>query len=333
MLDNTLLSTVSSGPKSGLRLLLNVTQDEYCGYFWKDGGAGFSAYIHGQTSGGVFSNGNTLSLKPGTSYNIAVKPIEYLRTTESLGFCRSTAVLKNIGLQGDYLISACKLLCYIQFIHSKCNCYPLVVGHNVGMINRLFELNSSVCKVSEVQCFSKQTENFYYEYVQDMCPDCLPQCSETLYSQTVTTEVFPSNNMMETFHKNLNGSDAKTMKSNYIVLNVFFESMSLEKVVESQEYDFNDLMVSIGSNNNLFLGMSMISLFEPIYLALLCWYPSIFKTWKKYFKPSAKLLHKLYRKKVGVQKVKKRNIKISKVHPFQTEPAYRRRRSNFPLNG
>lgn len=298
LVNDKILTTGTFGPSKGLRILLNVNQKEACGWFWYRGGDGFTTYIHDQTDGGMFQASSEIFLQPGRSYSILLKPINYRRKTEHLGLCKSEMSIPNIGVNGNYLNSVCFLLCYIRYIYTKCYCLPVIVGNNAPMINKIFGLNSTICLIQNIQCFSSYTEKFLQIYQTGICTHCKPQCSETLYDTLISETIFPSDNLLQEFHRELrediNGTD---LRKNYLLINLYFESMNFETVTESQEFTFLDLLMYIGGNLCLFLGVSFIIAFEPAYQLLFIFFKLVEKIRKKYIR----FLKKRKRRKLSIK--------------------------------
>lgn len=77
------------GPSSGLRLLLNTNQVEYCGAGKKYRGAGYAAKVHSPEIQPRIGAEKMIRLRPGFHYNIVIKPTIFKRNIEHLKRCRS----------------------------------------------------------------------------------------------------------------------------------------------------------------------------------------------------------------------------------------------------
>jgi hypothetical protein len=59
----------------------------------------------------------------------------------------------------------------------------------------------------------------------------------------------------------------KALKS-FLVLNIYYDSLSYTRITESPQMDFIALLGSVGGNMGLFLGVSVFSLFEIVEVLL-----------------------------------------------------------------
>lgn len=269
--DN-ILNTTNFGPENGLQLLLNVRQDEYCGEF-RGGysGSGFNAFIHDQSEAGSVHQSATMLLKAGMVYNLMLQPITYLRKTEHLGKCQSKTKIANINLDGNYSESACKLLCQFQYIWDNCGCLLMVISENAKTISEILGVaadEKDICNIDKFACMNKFLD-IYMKNSINLCPHCIPQCSETIYQRYLSETKFPSNNLNTYFKRYLQIDNiTENFKNNYLVLNMYFGDMNGQTITESQIYTPLDLFISVSNGLGLFIGMSVISLFEPLYFLL-----------------------------------------------------------------
>lgn len=302
------LNSTKFGPPSGLRLLINVHINEYCGAFRYWQGVGFRAFIHDQTDDPIMKEANEVRMYPWKSYNIALEPIRYNRKTEFLGRCRSTMALPNTKITEPYVVGHCKMLCYIKYIITKCHCLPVFLENNIENINKLFATNHSTCSFVD-KCFGVEWLVFAQSTAQ-LCPECVPQCSMMVYEYTVSESIFPSIS-----HTKYIASDFQVRynKSNSFVINVYYSSSIRRTITEPQKFTMIDLMTFFGGNIGLFLGMSLISIFE-------LFYPIIISI-------HAEILQLLLFKNSSLTKDKRRNAVIPSI---QIEKLMKRRRKVKP---
>lgn len=288
-------------------MLLNVRQDEYCGLFKEalPEGAGFNAYLHEQASAGLDLSSQSISLQPGRSYDITVHSTNYIKQTEFLGYCKSTMEIESTGFKGPYSISICLALCYMELVARNCECLPIFFGSNFDVINKIFEANYTTCGSEKMICMGTYSEKFYKGDRFNLCRKCVSQCSETRFTSTTTEMAFPAKRGLKYFQDEYKLQKAVDVQKNLLVINIYFDNMFVENIKESQAFTFIDLTVYFGNNTLLFLGMSTMSLFEPIYIGLVFLYIFIQHTAKRIWY----LQHKhIFRKKWKRQQV----IKIEK---------------------
>lgn len=284
-------------------------------------GAGFRLFIHDQSESiGILSSTTDIYIQPGRSYNVAVKPVEFNRETESLGKCNKTVTVENFNEQADYLHSICITLCYVKFIVTKCHCIPVMFAEAVLNINKMFSTKWSVCRSTiDVLKFTNETVHFFHN-TPSICVECLRQCSEIVYYPSVSEASLLTGRNLKKWHQSLNVTDAKHVNKNYVLLNIYFESFLIVSVREYQQISFQDLWINLGNNIGLYLGMSFMSLFEPVFALLIVWHIFILH-W------CVKMFDVLRRSKVLRMRkhVSKQRIRIKKLRTGASKPVIIRR--------
>ena len=66
--------------------------------------------------------------------------------------------------------------------------------------------------------------------------------------------------------------DKTTAKDSFVLVKVFYDSLSLTLTTEAPQMDIVSLFASIGGNLGLFLGVSLFSLWEIIEVAIEIYY-------------------------------------------------------------
>ena len=103
-------------------------------------------------------------------------------------------------------------------------------------------------------------------YQHDAC-DCPVACSRTQYTTGISYSEFPAkyaaSDLAENISAQLNTTvNVSVFQENFLGINIYFETLSLEEQVTDNAYDIIALLSDIGGQLGLFLGASVISVFE-----------------------------------------------------------------------
>lgn len=299
--------TTGVGYNSGYKFLLNVNSDKYCVYkneTWY--GVGFHVTFHGRnmfpaecdTEGTVF-------VSPGYQYNIVLKPIHYIRKTSHLGKCVWHYPLYMFPKQ-DYVKKLCHVQCLMDQLWKICSCFATQFAPLQKAFGKHYGVNESRIPL----CWTEDKMECYTEYrakfsAENHCPQCKEHCDEMMYNYEVTAVKLSHNSFFLKDHlKKLNATSEKQFVENFLLLNIFFQSNSLNIIVDSQVFTLKDLFVYIGNNIGLFLGMSFISFYDFIHHFLIAVHVKIKKIMK------GKKMRFVRLREMKIMKNKKKNEKI-----------------------
>lgn len=273
MIDDKILNVF--GSKSGLRLLLNAVQNEHCDSGRKYEGAGFQATVHDpELMRPLFALASSFTLSPGFEFQVLIKPTVFRRKTESLGLCNST--IDVFTEKRAYFQSTCLQVCLAKHIFKHCRCYVLsnMKKHMMKYYYSTYGDSVSkipVCGSPNIGCMKIQEYRTYRaDNLKLNCPECLQPCFETKYNILVSQQTFPSNNMAGYLKTYFNKSDLTDVRKNYMLLNLYTESMTVLTVVEQQSYTITDFFVYVGFTIGLFLGMSFMSMGDLVHFFMFC---------------------------------------------------------------
>ena len=163
-------------------------------------------------------------------------------TTFSSGLgCRSGENYnQNLSFPGysSYSPSLCQSECFYRYIADRCNCSengtlytPIKSPYNQLQKCEMLDL------CCEVDAFSR---------VEDSC-DCPPKCETVVRTTTVSSS---------------------TSDDGFVNVNVFYETLILEKRETSDSYTVWSLISNIGGNTGLFLGLTLLSGVELVVLVV-----------------------------------------------------------------
>lgn len=255
-----------TGQSKGLKLLLNVNQQESCGYQGERPGAGFSVFVHDVQSETSFETQSSISLSPGFQYNIALQPIQYdLRNySEWLGKCTSSEY-NFLKPNSSYNQQSCFTSCFLLMVSRTCHCLPLQPHGFTAEVLR-YTGTSKKCSLLDFTDFICTTElyrKFYSANFYDMCPECKRKCLETKYDYKISSKKLslPSVRKLiaETVHTN------ESVLKNFILVSFHFETMSMITIKETQSVTLLNLFIYWSNIWCLFLGFTVITVPELLY--------------------------------------------------------------------
>ncbi|XP_059164382.1 degenerin unc-8-like [Physella acuta] len=228
-----------SGPSAGLELTLFLETSEYIPGITN--GKGLQLVVHEQ--GTVpFPEDEGIAINPGTQ--------------------------TLLGLR-----MACQRICEQQQIIDTCQCvdalHPqLIIYMNATNVQPCNNITQMVC-VTQVE--------FAYNASEDKC-GCASPCSESLYEKTISPRQWPSPSFASILVESIcqdrspeTCSGLRNMSDNellgeFVKLNIFFEDLNYEELSEQADYTSVNLLSDIGGTIGLWIGLSVLSLFELIHL-------------------------------------------------------------------
>lgn len=299
--------------------MLNAQKVEYCGYrkdIWY--GVGIEVALHDPNNLPFPIYDTSVKLQPGMQYNIALKSQKYKRNTQHLGKCINSYPMYLFPGAKGYVKQFCIFQCENELLWKHCGCLIIDLPPIVKSFAKWHGLNENEtnfrCSRDQIlNCTTKLQKIAFNEGVEKYCPQCKQPCEEDGFQFDITATAFPPNHLINYYSKMLNTSEKEIRDKNYIVLNVYFESSSVNVIIDSQKFDVRDLFIFIGNNVGLFLGMSFVSFFE-IFDVIIKKLADLVKIVKK--KKKAKKKVKKVKKKANKNKQRKlSNIRHVSVHP------------------
>lgn len=293
-------TTTKAGPQSGLRLLMNVAQPEYCGVDTQPYGAGFRFVAYNPSSRlPSLLLTPSVSLSPGFDYNIVMQPVTHNRKTEFLGRCISSFIIP-FDRDSVYNRLKCFDFCLTELVWKKCQCIGMWLdlttelaayfGKNISEVESCWGKNFDLGRLS---CLREQAYIYFYNDPNVLCPNCKIPCTETLYSSQISASKLNLRQVKEILaaDKISDGYDtSSSLENNLLHVNFYFNEMMEIIVTEDKKFTGDDLFTYIGGNLGLFLGMSTLTLFEIIFQAVFSIHIAVFskheaKTkWKRFLK-------------------------------------------------
>ena len=266
-----------TGKYNGLMLELFVGDDNDSRSLAMTSGA--HIFIHNDTITPNEFEG--ISLSVGTSTNIAIYKTYIDKMKSPYSECTVDLDDNNsydselfrfiIQSNNTYRRSDCFNLCYQRKLINECKCYdgsfPNLNSNTQPCITR----NQSFCQFMVYDSFTKKG---FQELCQNECP---LECYKTLYSYASSFTMYPSKpyanrlikdpNIISRF-SNQTELTHQRLRDNILALYVYFDSFEVMNIQESAQTDVPTLIAGIGGTLGLFLGISVLSLFEFVEITL-----------------------------------------------------------------
>ncbi|GMT10352.1 hypothetical protein PFISCL1PPCAC_1649, partial [Pristionchus fissidentatus] len=274
-----------AGPLYGLRLTLKAEQGKYLP--WVES-AGAVVAIHNKSElpypdvGGYYA-------PIGTASAFGVKYVATTRQPAPYGDCSTITQVKSKNYEGTYQVETCYRCCTQDEIIKQCGCYYPGLPYAQG------DAYSS-CFIEGANSTSYETTSRNLNCIDSVMTggfdilkacDCPQPCEVQTYATTATTAMWPSlgftpnecNEKKQDEKPRMEGMTGKNTtkcldwyKKNTLLIEVYYERMNYQVLSESPAYTFVSCLSEIAGQVGLFLGMSIISVFEFFTLLLLIFY-------------------------------------------------------------
>ncbi|XP_033116223.1 acid-sensing ion channel 4-like, partial [Anneissia japonica] len=162
------------------------------------------------------------------------------------GDCDKSVKLNNYEI---YTVAGCLLECRYKRIVEECDCRPI---RYPGDEPECSPLKTDVCGAGVLEKLKNGS------LAECECP--VP-CAYTSFSTSVTYADIPNLSVVNEIYK-LYGISATTFTKNYILLDVYYEELNLQVFKQTPAMTFSALLSDIGGQLGLFIGGSVITLFE-----------------------------------------------------------------------
>lgn len=256
------------GPNSGLQLLFDFQQKEYCGVQQENAyyGAGLNVLIYDPQYIASFELSSMISLHPGYVFDITMRPVKSILKTERIGHCRSEVV--SLFEYPVYHRHACFLSCTIEYAWRHCQCaFP---SFNIKSLSEHFggsnvKMPSCNDDLEKASCMKYVLTAYVNEGPNRFCPQCKRSCAERNYEYTISSKQFSQLTLNELVENYSIAHDVNDVKKNYALGNFYFQEMLETVIVEDFKVTALDLFIYVGGSLVLFIGISVVSLYEIVH--------------------------------------------------------------------
>ncbi|XP_028411227.1 acid-sensing ion channel 4-A-like isoform X2 [Dendronephthya gigantea] len=250
------LSTSKPGPSQGLSLRLNIQQEEYLKYVSDE--AGVRVILHDQ---GMmpFPYLEGFSVGPGTATSVGIQKTVISRVDRFKNHtCWELDELDEENIYRKFY----KITKYTQQ-----TCHNSCVGKTqlkeCGCAEYSYPSNTSACDVYNAttqQCLWDIQKRFNRDKLPCM-DECRLPCREEVIEKTISMSQWPSTAYQATYEKKMSFSS-----ESYLLLNIFYNALNYQRIEENFVYDEINLLADIGGQLGLWIGVSVITVFELIEL-------------------------------------------------------------------
>ncbi|KHN78989.1 FMRFamide-activated amiloride-sensitive sodium channel, partial [Toxocara canis] len=291
------------GPLYGLSVTLYVADKEYLARHSQ--GAGFKVEVH-PPEYVPFPEDKGFTISPGVMTSVGIKqmrisrmPLPYDGTdcgdlhgkidphgswkNASLYYKRYSRVLKYAGYPDpvNYTTQACVKSCYQRRLVDDCGCVDpsFVTREDIREFFPDENKRPSACDVvleSSLKCVRKSMGNTTTSGICEL--QCPQSCHEQGYVARITASLWPRASYYDRIKDSWKNQipsmetmlEAREARTNLAKLEVYFEELNYESVVESPAQDVWMLLSTIGGTLGLYVGMSFLTLGEFTELILKC---------------------------------------------------------------
>ncbi|BFF93018.1 sodium channel protein Nach [Drosophila madeirensis] len=267
----------------GLTVVLNSSHSDHFAPILKTDG--YIVLIHSADNYASVTSSNALEMFPGqreeTSLQIHARVVntdDSLRSFSPFGrhcfFDHEAQTISNEQqrlLKSTYSFPNCVTRCKIRSVIALCRCLPFQMP-----LELVENLDGVVfCTLRHVPCINQYqfkwcnvlTERHIIPGLEReieealYCPQCLPSCNDVLYG--VSLSALPIDNYLATLK--LDGNNQSEFDSDISVLRVYFGDQYAQYYIRLLNNAWFEVFSTIGNIMSIFVGFSMVAIFEILY--------------------------------------------------------------------
>ncbi|XP_070542967.1 amiloride-sensitive sodium channel subunit gamma-like [Ptychodera flava] len=258
-----IVHTSKPGPSTGLRLTLYIEQDEYLNGITENAGA--VVLVHPPDTV-PFPEEQGLELPPGFSASLGIRLSVIDRIGGKYSDCIKAGEMPLLYEGYNYSVEACAKSCYQNKLIDECKCYDVTLPNNKSF-------PACIDGTKEAQrCMSGMNHRQKMDAL-DCRLNCHQPCSGRSFKETVSMSQWPSNAYDDTLYARLTQKSqkikeqlisAEVSRRNLIKLKVYYSELNFESITERQAFGLVDLLSNLGGLMGLYIGASVMSLFEVL---------------------------------------------------------------------
>uniref|UniRef100_A0A8C4NJT9 Acid sensing ion channel subunit 1 n=1 Tax=Eptatretus burgeri TaxID=7764 RepID=A0A8C4NJT9_EPTBU len=250
--DKPLQMTIKGGTGNGLKLMLDAQQDDYLPV-WAETEestleAGFKVQIHNQDEP-PFMHQLGFGISPGFQTFVSCQKQQLIYLPPPWGVCIDQP--KNLDYFDTYSITACRIECETRYVFENCNCRMM---HMPG--------DAPMCTPSQYRNCADPALNFLTEKDSEYCL-CKTPCNMTRFAKEFSMVKIPSKASAKYLASKYNKTE-EYIRENILLMDIFFEALNFEKIEQKKAYLVASLLGDIGGQMGLFIGASILTIFEII---------------------------------------------------------------------
>uniref|UniRef100_A0A7E4WB71 Degenerin n=1 Tax=Panagrellus redivivus TaxID=6233 RepID=A0A7E4WB71_PANRE len=260
--DSVELKNSRAGPMYGLRLLLNVNQSDYMP---TTEAAGVRLVVHEQDQE-PFPDTFGYSAPTGFVSSFGLKTKVLHRLNEPYGMCSDTFRPEGYIYAEHYSPEGCYRNCFQHMILDTCGCgdprFPLPSDK---------EKPCDARNARERTCLTNLTTILGgFHHLQHDC-HCVQPCTENVFETAYSAAAWPAINFNigadcpAVYHiSNDSKACAEYYRLNTAYIEIYYEQLNFETLKETAGYTLVNLFSDFGGNIGLWIGFSVITMFEVV---------------------------------------------------------------------
>lgn len=166
----------------------------------------------------------------------------------------------------------CFLFLFQEHLFEVCGCVDATLG--------LTLTGKPIClSLAQIGCNLNQFYLFYQNNLKEKCsPQCPLECESQSFVLTLSNSDYPTrgyadqlinhSTTMSKFYANLSAITYEQLKRNILSVNIYYNDYKYVSIEELEKMSFIDLISAIGGTLGLFLGISFLSFFELLDIAI-----------------------------------------------------------------
>ncbi|CAL1540639.1 unnamed protein product [Lymnaea stagnalis] len=269
-LENDKFISRKSGPSGGLEMILYLETNEYLEGITS--GKGAQVVIH-ELGTLPFPDDEGIAVTAGEQTMIGLRQMQITRLDGVYGPCKSVDDFMQ-KYKIKYTRNTCLKICQQNLIMETCHCYDEIY-QDINDVMKISDKDTPCQNASQITCVTRVKWRF-----DDNASSCAcdSPCSEKVYGRNVASRMWPSDSVaslmvesMRTTKKDL--AVSTDVQEDFIKLNIYFEELNFEELEEQIDYEFTQLMSDVGGTIGLWIGLSILSMFELFHVLLqICHY-------------------------------------------------------------
>ncbi|XP_021343720.1 uncharacterized protein LOC110443677 [Mizuhopecten yessoensis] len=276
-IQSSAFTSKSSGPKHGLSIILFMENDEYLRGLTQ--GYGARVTINDQYSF-PYPADEGFFVSSAFETHIGLKQINIERLGHPYGTCDDGVEFEQ-RYRTRYSRQTCQSVCHQQAVIDSCGCHE---NNDVEVFLQSSLLdNIKRCKTrEELQCqfsIGKEFEDKTRECV------CETPCKEKQWVRSISTRQWPTEAYTETLLRGvcqrrpqqckdlISKADDRKISLNFLKIVVYYQDLNHEEINEDPEIETAQFASDVGGAVGLWIGLSILSMFEVFQLIVeLCQY-------------------------------------------------------------
>ncbi|XP_071509994.1 acid-sensing ion channel 1C-like [Diadema antillarum] len=237
----------AAGKSYGLEIMLSVEQYEYFLEPRQRNTAGFHVAVYDRGTFPLIEEAGFV-VHPGTHTLVGMDMREVTNLEPPHGECKN----KTLNYFDYYGHMECRAECQLDFFVNTCGCKVLAELGNARECTAWEYFTCIIPNFCEYKCDV---------FILDTKCDCPVPCASRNYDPFLSVARYPSNYYSSVLASQYN-VDATLFQDNIVLVSIFFRDMSVQKVSQQIAYSFFSLLCDIGGALGLWLGGSILTVFE-----------------------------------------------------------------------